>query len=483
MSGAQIPFGRRPDGRLVEVGQVERGLACNCICPGCGERLLAKKGEVKVQHFAHLSGSACATGAETALHLAAKQLIADERWLALPPLRVEVARLDFEFGWYRPNQVYGRGQRWTFDRVALELAVGEIRPDVVGFIGEAPHAVEILVTHQVDAEKRSVFGRLSLPSIEIDLSKMVGKIFTFDALSAAVQASVDNKKWLYHPQKVQWEAELLAGFADWRSAHALVVASRRDHAVRPRIAKPDPEEARRVANERYRRSTTEAKWHRLERELGVPREEFPRHLGVEMRESAGIVQAEDALWQGALFAKFVLGEGVENRQGRRLPSDRAMSEWLAQRFGAKGGEGAARPVVRRYLSHLHECGFLRKQGLDFFVEHSDLQPPARTPPVPGHHLTSRPEPALPWKRVWPDYDRLVQWAAEMSPRCGHFDAEQFVRWLSSLDAPPSLGETTRVFCQLNGNPDELMTALHGIGVVERTWRVFSFGEPAPWLDE
>ena len=127
MTVLQVPFGQRADGRLVEVSQVERGLACACCCPACGERLLAKKGEVNVQHFSHLSGSDCATVAETALHLAAKQLIHDERCLKLPTLEVSVARTDPECGLYHVRKVFGYNEAWRFDRVALEVAVGEVR--------------------------------------------------------------------------------------------------------------------------------------------------------------------------------------------------------------------------------------------------------------------------------------------------------------------------------------------------------------------
>jgi hypothetical protein len=30
-----LPYGLAPDGRLVSVAQVERGLACGCRCPRC----------------------------------------------------------------------------------------------------------------------------------------------------------------------------------------------------------------------------------------------------------------------------------------------------------------------------------------------------------------------------------------------------------------------------------------------------------------
>ena len=35
------------DGRLLHIGEVPSGLACNCVCPGCGRRMVAKKGDVQ----------------------------------------------------------------------------------------------------------------------------------------------------------------------------------------------------------------------------------------------------------------------------------------------------------------------------------------------------------------------------------------------------------------------------------------------------
>jgi len=199
----KLPFGLRPDGRLVDVTQVERGLACACVCPGCGDRLLAKKGEVNVQHFAHHSGGECATGAETALHLAAKQLVEDKRWIRLPSLEVFVRREDPECGTFTARKVFGANRTWRFDRVALEMTIGDVRPDAVGFVEDATHGVEIRVTHEVDEHKRAYLAGLHLPSIEVDLAALVGKVFTFDALEAAVLESVDNKDWLFHPQKAE----------------------------------------------------------------------------------------------------------------------------------------------------------------------------------------------------------------------------------------------------------------------------------------
>ncbi|MBD1389457.1 hypothetical protein IC617_08460 [Neiella sp. HB171785] len=40
-------------GQLVDVNDVPRGRNCGCICPSCGQGLLARQGEWKAWHFAH----------------------------------------------------------------------------------------------------------------------------------------------------------------------------------------------------------------------------------------------------------------------------------------------------------------------------------------------------------------------------------------------------------------------------------------------
>lgn len=387
MSALQVPFGQRPDGRLVEVSQVERGLACDCRCPACGEQLLAKKGTVNVQHFSHRSGSDCATGAETALHLAAKQLIADKRWVQLPELPVQVTRSDPQCGLFAPRKAFGRGEAWRFDRVVLEQKVGDVWPDAVGYIDEVGHAVEILVTHAVDANKQAYLASLRLPSIEIDLAAWVGKVFTFDALESVVITSVENKRWLFHPQQAEWEALLLAGFDDWRRTRLAEMARLKERQVRRPVAPPSREDVYRAANQKYRALSDAEKWKRLERELGLQRNEFPAHLRVALRDGADAVLAEKDLWQGALFAQFILGD---DKLDKKVPNERALSVWLAQRFGVNDGDDAARPAVRSYLNYLKACKFLRWQAGDLYVAHSQVTVPVKErPSAPRQHEADR----------------------------------------------------------------------------------------------
>ena len=56
---AWLLYGQLADGELLHISEAARGDACGCYCPHCQTPLAAKKGKVKVHHFAHL-GQTCA---------------------------------------------------------------------------------------------------------------------------------------------------------------------------------------------------------------------------------------------------------------------------------------------------------------------------------------------------------------------------------------------------------------------------------------
>ena len=60
-----------------EILESEKGLKCECYCPGCGMKLQAKIGNGKKQrHFAHNNASCNALAAhQSALHMLAKEIL------------------------------------------------------------------------------------------------------------------------------------------------------------------------------------------------------------------------------------------------------------------------------------------------------------------------------------------------------------------------------------------------------------------------
>ena len=67
-------YGLSAENKIVHISEVVSGKACNCTCPSCNTPLVAKKGNVKVPHFAHQSTETCEYGYETSLHMAAKEI-------------------------------------------------------------------------------------------------------------------------------------------------------------------------------------------------------------------------------------------------------------------------------------------------------------------------------------------------------------------------------------------------------------------------
>lgn len=91
----QVPFGIK-DGILYEPRQVELGKACECVCPECKRPLVAihaKEGG-QIPNFRHLPGNDCQHGLESAVHLAVKQLIAEQKKLYLPELIATISVTD-----------------------------------------------------------------------------------------------------------------------------------------------------------------------------------------------------------------------------------------------------------------------------------------------------------------------------------------------------------------------------------------------------
>ena len=47
MAEPNLTYGKNPEGRLVHIKDVPSGLACNCVCPSCGEKQEKIKNDAK----------------------------------------------------------------------------------------------------------------------------------------------------------------------------------------------------------------------------------------------------------------------------------------------------------------------------------------------------------------------------------------------------------------------------------------------------
>lgn len=169
---------------LVNIQQVERGLACNCTCFECGEVVIARKGEIKEHHFAHASNKeSCTINLESVLHKYAKEVILESMGLMLPAL----PNSDDEAAW------------WSFDKVLPEFSLGLIRPDLVAYFDGKPILIEIAVTHFIDQDKLKKIETFKAKCLEINLSNLFKSEIEIPSIEAKKQIleNLDNRKWIY----------------------------------------------------------------------------------------------------------------------------------------------------------------------------------------------------------------------------------------------------------------------------------------------
>ena len=211
MTQDRIGYGLR-DGELVHVSQVERGLACHCFCASCGMPLVARKGEVRVHHFAHANGFSCSNAGETLLHRLAKEIIESLDSISIPPYKFQQKRSTKKWGTLiEHSHEVARGGRVPIDEISLEKRIGSITPDIVIGSRGKRLLVEIFVTHKIDSSKTRKLRKLDLPAIEIKLSEE-DAILSPDDLTEKIKHDLDCKRWVFHPAQREAERSFIKKF-------------------------------------------------------------------------------------------------------------------------------------------------------------------------------------------------------------------------------------------------------------------------------
>lgn len=179
------------NGNIRHISEVDSGLKCNCICPSCNSKLVARKGDKKIHHFAHYDAEECKYGYETSLHLGAKTILSNS-------ISVEVPDLYLEF----PNQ--SKKKELIFEHhvisindVNVEKKIDDIIPDIIIHTNEGDIIIEVFVTHEVDDKKLSKIFDKKIPVLEVDLSSLTRSVDR-DDLSHILQNGLQYKMWKYH---------------------------------------------------------------------------------------------------------------------------------------------------------------------------------------------------------------------------------------------------------------------------------------------
>lgn len=165
--------------RTTLIEDVKSGLSCNCVCASCGATLVAKKGQKNRHHFAHYESDETAYCRETALHLAAKEILLQIGKIQLPLLEIESnTKLSLFNEPYSESKIFFE-EKQSIRAVKEEIWLenGGFRPDIkceVEIEGAwSDLIIEIAVTHKVEINKEKKVEKSDLNAIEIDLASLL----------------------------------------------------------------------------------------------------------------------------------------------------------------------------------------------------------------------------------------------------------------------------------------------------------------------
>ena len=358
-TSVKLPYGEAANGEIVHISTVENGLACKCVCPGCGARLVARtRGKQMQPHFAHYSSAECATAYETALHKLAKEVIAEHKRVKLPAV---IASYDSKQLPLRPER------NLPLDHVTWEQQIETIRPDVVAHWRDRRVLIEVKVTHGCDDAKLNYLHTNAVSAFEINLSR-VARDATIEEITHQVLDGAP-RYWLFHQAQIDKEQELR------EAAEAKALRLRTEKAARAAAALAKARDDARPFGSAYRRRVQiTAKGHALVREI----EDAKLESGfLTPQRGTKSFTAQHQVWQAALIKHYVLdGKGIlytgiktpsavrflesQSLVGPELVQFTATPELLQAIRELEPDFAPPAELVEAFLTHLGSQGLLRK---------------------------------------------------------------------------------------------------------------------------
>lgn len=197
--GIKLPYGLDGADRLAHVSEVPSGLACGCRCPACLAPLVAHKGLKVVHHFAHHGDRICTSAMETMLHLLAKEVVSGTREILLPAVVAVVGNL---------REEVAEAKSFRYDEVETEVTMEGLKPDAVLRRDGRELLLEFAVTHWCEEAKLAELRRRSLPTVEIDLSRVPRDASRAEHAKYMLQDA--PRQWLFNSRMVKVEDRLRA---------------------------------------------------------------------------------------------------------------------------------------------------------------------------------------------------------------------------------------------------------------------------------
>lgn len=177
----------------VSIDEVESGLACNCVCPFCKTKLIAKKGNIRIHHFAHADASECERAYEASLQLMVKDILTKKKKICIPAVSIH-------FHSFKHDESVSSAQNIPLDHVELENPFDDKVPDTVVYAKTKDGKyrkfyIVIQVNHTINEEKKQKIRNTNVSVILIDVSQYNDTI-SYPQMMTILLRDSDDKRWL-----------------------------------------------------------------------------------------------------------------------------------------------------------------------------------------------------------------------------------------------------------------------------------------------
>ncbi|HAT3864082.1 TPA: hypothetical protein I8652_001671 [Legionella pneumophila] len=390
----KLPFGLNEKNSIVHISNVDSGKNCNCICPSCHSSLIAAKGTKNQHHFKHATTIECEGGLESAIHMAAKQIIKERKQIRLPEYILTKEVLDSK-GKTHPESktIVEKGKIISFDSVGEEQGISEMRADILAIARNHKLIIEIFYRHKVDDLKIEKIKAANISTIEIDLSDLTPyDVKDWEAFWSCIN-DPNRVQWLHNAraatESVELEKQLSKKLQEIEKEYEQeeIKKLKQEQEAKPALEKA-LEELNILRTKKYgvqheQEAEKHPAWDFYSKYLQFSAGELPNFLNVDVSDGDWIFGCHKRIWQTAFYYNVILNENNKN-----YFSIKQVDDWLqniakckippcAQIVGKYGRRfpelvpteisiniPSSWKTLREYFNHLSKIGILIYAGND-----------------------------------------------------------------------------------------------------------------------
>lgn len=335
----KLPFGLNEYNTLIHVADVESG-KCSLICPSCRSPLTAVKGSKNQHHFRHDVDNECVSGVESAIHLAAKQMIKKEKKISLPKYGLSLSEIDSKGERYTVQKTFIQdGTTIEFDSVQEEIALHEMKADILALKGNKQLIIEICYRHKVDDQKLKKLINANISAIEIDLKDLKQEDLRDMKTFWSFINDPERIKWLYHSRSPEYNRKLAIQLKCKVKVQEAKYKKEKEQFVQ---ALEDVKSL--SSNEYIAKLKDEAQmhpvWKHNSRYLQFSWHELPDFLNADVPDGDWIFGCDRRIWQTAFYNCFI-------RMNDKVFPIKNVDNWLQNKLGLKVPESVKIVAVYR----------------------------------------------------------------------------------------------------------------------------------------